>query len=64
MVCSTEEIICVVLVLFCLTLRRLGHADKYQGNLSELVRESLKNFVENNPDILVTNDIAFLLTQK
>ncbi len=49
----------------CLTLRRLGfNADKYQGNLSELVRESLKNFVENNPDILVTNDIAFLIECK
>ncbi|MBI3194467.1 MAG: hypothetical protein HYZ34_08395 [Ignavibacteriae bacterium] len=49
----------------CLVLRRLGfNADKYQGNLSELVRISLKNFVENNPDILVSNDIAFLIECK
>lgn len=49
----------------CLLLRRLGfNADKYQGNLSELVRESLKNFVENNPDILVSNDIAYLIECK
>jgi hypothetical protein len=49
----------------CLILRKLRfNANKYQGNLSELVSESLKNFAENNPDILISNDFAFLVECK
>ena len=49
----------------CLLLRKLKfHAHKYQGNFSELVGEALKNFAENNPDILISNDFAFLVECK
>lgn len=40
------------------------NADKYQGQLADAVRKALKNYAENNPDILVTNSISYLIECK
>lgn len=50
----------------CLLLRHMKlNANKYQGSLTDRVSlPELENFVENNPDVLVTNGILFLVECK
>ncbi len=49
----------------CIALRLLRfNANKYQRQFENLVSPSLKNTAENNPDLLVINDIAYLIECK
>ena len=49
----------------CIALRLLRfNAIKYQRQFEEMVSPSLKNTAEHNPDILVTNAIAYLVECK
>ncbi len=49
----------------CIALRLLRfNANKYQRQFEELVSPTLQNTAKNNPDLLVVNDVAYLVECK